>query len=198
MKYYVVILDNSTDDDSESNNSDISDSISLDKNYKRLKKRKIVRFKDFKIEDDSNEYYRSQILLYLPWRSEKEEIENVDLKQKYLLNEKEITDVRISFISIDLTSHKVTEIISELENEEIEYNYKPRKLIDNDFNNDVLFDKTENTAQGEVGSFFKIKKIDETEYFKIMRELNYKQRQYCNHVRHSFKYNRSPVYEYVS
>ena len=45
-----------------------------------------------------------------------------------------------------------------------------------DLNNDVLHKK------GEVKSFFKIKKCEEIEYFKIMRELNYKQRQYCNHI----------------
>ena len=185
----ISITSNYSNDDKEQSNGKI---------YKKLTKRKIIRFKNYNIEEDPSSYYRSQILLFLPWRNESTEIENVDLKLKYLQNEERITEVRDSFVKLDLTTHKVNEILNELDLEDIDDKFKSKHFDDDDFRNDVVFDKSENVAQGEIGCFFKIKKIDETLYFKMMRDLNFKQRQYCNHVCHNFKYIKKPIYEYVA
>lgn len=50
--------------------------------YSKLK-RKILRYRRYKLIQDEYNFYREQILLFLPWRNEKKEVENVDCKYLY-------------------------------------------------------------------------------------------------------------------
>ena len=145
-------------------------------------KRKIIRFMNYKIDEDPDNFFRSNLLLFCPWRNEYDEIENVDCRANYLLHELEITEIRNSFIKIDLNSNKIDDLVSDIENEDLNYDNQPKDLNNDAFSTDILFDVNEVPAQGEVAKFFIMNKIDEGEYFKLMRELNYKQRKYCVHI----------------
>ena len=184
-----------SDDDYHDSFHDIQDSHN-NHEYRKVK-RKIIRYRDYKIEDDPLNFYRSNLLLFFKWRNEFQEIENIDCKKKYLENEEQITLIRNSFIKIIISSAQLDEEIANIEKDSLNHN-KTNETDFDGFHDEVLFDATEVPAQGEVGNFFEVKKMDEFEYFNLMRELNYKQKQYCNYICRNFKYNKVPIFNYVA
>ena len=92
-------------------------------------KRKILRYRNYDAEDEPSNFYRSNLMLFLPWRDEHNDILNIDMKAKYLDNEAAIGLVKDSFIKTNLNFKKVDEIISDIE-KEIENFGKNNKNVD--------------------------------------------------------------------
>jgi len=61
---------------------------------------KVLRYRRYKLVQDSYNYYREQLLLFLPWRNERSEVEEVDGKQRYQSNIEEITKNRSKFNAV--------------------------------------------------------------------------------------------------
>lgn len=52
--------------------------------YYRRKKPRIIRFVRYKLQTDPENYYREKCLLFLPWKNEREEIENENVNSEEL------------------------------------------------------------------------------------------------------------------
>ena len=55
---------------------------------KKRKNGKIIRYRRYKVEDDPDNYYREQLLLFKPWRNEEKEIEDPKPNNHFQLFEK--------------------------------------------------------------------------------------------------------------
>ena len=55
----------------EKNNEDFESEEYID-----CYKRKILRYRRYRLDQDEYNFYREQVLLFLPWRNEKEEVQN--------------------------------------------------------------------------------------------------------------------------
>lgn len=52
--------------------------------------------RNYKVKSDPQNYFREQILLFLPWRNEKEEVEDINHALKYTLEFEVIKPTRAS------------------------------------------------------------------------------------------------------
>ena len=48
------------------------------------KKKSIIRYRRYKLQQDPNNYFREHILLFLPWRNEMDEVENIDVEKNII------------------------------------------------------------------------------------------------------------------
>lgn len=52
----------------------------------RTRKRKIIRFRRYKLQDDRYNYFREQVLLFLSWKKEIDDVETQDCETSYVEN----------------------------------------------------------------------------------------------------------------
>ena len=76
------------------NQDDITTNFEKKKKLPKRKKKSIINYRRYKLQQDPNNYFREHILLFLPWRNEMDEIENIDVKKKYYLHLDRIEDNR--------------------------------------------------------------------------------------------------------
>lgn len=79
--------------------SDFNDDADPRDEYKEREKPKILRFRRYKLSEDENNYYREQVLLFLPWRNGTSDV--VNCSAKYALNEQEIRENKKKFSIMD-------------------------------------------------------------------------------------------------
>nr|XP_029718435.1 uncharacterized protein LOC115261217 [Aedes albopictus] len=75
--------DKNLDSDNEGNETDTEKD---DSENKRRRKARIVRHVRYTYEKDPDNFYREQLLLFLPWRNEEEEIESINWSVKFYEN----------------------------------------------------------------------------------------------------------------
>jgi len=105
--------------------------------YSRRRKPRIIRYCGYSIAKDPENYYREQLMLYIPWRDEKLELMDIDVKSRYEANRSVIEEKRAEYI-----------YSSELE--AIEYAPDPSISTNNDENTPQLYDE-ENLEEDVFG-----------------------------------------------
>ena len=137
-------------EDANSDQEDISllDNPSLfalkDSDYMRLRRKpKVIRFRRYNIIQDEVNFFREQIMLYLPWRKEYIDADNIDFRCVYETNIDPIKLNRSCYGSIEET----------MNNEGIEVVEDTDHLMNNPGDHVWSVDATTNSS---VGGFFKV------------------------------------------
>ena len=185
-----------------------------DSGYMRLRRKpKVIRFRRYNIIQDEVNFYREQLMLYLPWRNEYIESDNIDFRCVYETNIDLIKQNRSCYESSDQAS--IDEAINVLEDvdpdqlnfdgvaiEETMQNEGIEVVEDSDFLMDNPGDHIWNvdaTTNSSVGGFFNVpNRMSEDDYLMMCRRLNLIQRRIFLHTLHCFKTNKQlPMYLYI-
>jgi PIF1-like helicase/Helitron helicase-like domain at N-terminus/OTU-like cysteine protease/Helicase len=181
------------------------DALPEDKNDFEMRSRqksKILRFCNFnKIQDEDN-YYREQILLYLPWRNEQLEISDRNCEEIYNLHESTIITNRQKYTKI--TYEELNEAMDNVKNNN-------QNIIDEEADDEIA-DRLPNDQEidifGQVGDekpnakgkirFTAPKLISDQDIKELMTKLNEQQREFVMHVYHCFKNSLTPFQIFLS
>ncbi|CAF1543168.1 unnamed protein product [Adineta ricciae] len=94
--------ENSDDENiTEDENDDKSTALKMKNGKGWIKKRtkqKIIRYRYFKLHQDAENYYREQLMLFLPWTNEEEELIHVNHEEKFELYKDIIQQKRSEYI----------------------------------------------------------------------------------------------------
>ncbi|XP_021964938.1 uncharacterized protein LOC110860191 [Folsomia candida] len=167
---------------------------------RRRKKSRIIRFRNFGLVQDPENYYRENVMLYLPWRDEESNILTQDCRRLYDENQVDIERVKSEFDKrLD---------ISNMENEIKQLNIEedlPKLHIDDEFrilnNQDLEADFGLELGNVTVEKAQKIKMpkmLADDDYEKLITSLNEKQEKFHNHVIQNVRRGNPPFYEFVS
>jgi len=170
---------------------------------KRLKS-KVLRFRHYGLEEDPDNYYREQLMLFTSWRDEETELLSVNWARTY--NEKQEiirTNARKFFHNLDIDDNILEKIIHDTENDVL--NEEDNNVLDNNLRLMESDDFFEPDIEESVVSksprfdqFLPPRLICQEEYLKIMRSLNEKQERFVLNVLHLYKTSPSPFYFFLS
>ena len=181
---------------SDCTNEQLAIEISLDVIYIKTKQSKIIRFHDYKIEDDEYQFYRSNVFLFHPWHDEEVEVEIESVKDVYLKNEIEITNKRNEFEKIYFDEKEIDKMAANLElsdEEELD--------LDENYFSDLLLELAPENGVirgDEPARFAKVTIKTNTDYEELMIMLNTLQRRYLLNVLNKFKKNQLPIFDFIS
>ena len=139
------------DNENSSGDDDNVNDVEVDKNdnselYTMRSRPRVIRFVNYKLENDPNNYYREMVMLYLPWRDEQKELLNfAKVRETFEQNKDEIfkTYSKYNVITeecLDSLKEKVLSALSYEKQEEIQ-----------EFLNDDLSDNEEIDIYEELG-----------------------------------------------
>ena len=98
----VQITDNSDDEEVIESEIDEKSVASKMKNgngwIKKRMKKKVLRFRNFKLHQDPENYYREQLMLFVPWSNEEEELIYINHEQTFELHKKLIRQKRSEYV----------------------------------------------------------------------------------------------------
>ncbi len=163
----VQIAENSDDEDVMDNEID-EKSIALKmKNgrgwIKKRTKKKIIRFRNFKLHQDPENYYREQLMLFLPWSNEEEDLIYINHEETFELNKDLIRQKRSEYVHHEAGEfEKALEEQTEKDNDEniddanIEYDQDKNEFLIYETGNsqgDIFAEMGVNTRTGKVEHF---------------------------------------------
>lgn len=190
-----VVSDDDADNDEEIH--DISD-----RTISRRKKARIVRYVRYKLDKDPDNYYREQILLFLPWRNEDKEIETVDWHGCYNTNLDVINANReklftLSDDALDTAIQAAVENRNERENEEIaEF---ANDVIPNDQEVDILVQGGMDRPKNNTPFVYAAPpKTELPNVFESLKKLNIRQKEIVMHIYKCFTSNQLPLRMFIS
>ncbi|XP_017299882.1 uncharacterized protein LOC103510000 [Diaphorina citri] len=172
-------------------NDDEAEEEGETENVRGLKKRTkaaVLRYRRYKLAQDPKNYYREQVLLLLPFRDEREDIENKDCEKLYNEN-LEIIERNGQTFGI-----RNDELLEEaLENVECGRDIEEEDPVENA--NDYRVDILEqggiggNNDQQEKVRYTIPKRISSVELQALLDGLNRRQREFVDHVLNCFRTN---------
>lgn len=164
-------------------------------------KKRIIRYRNFKILADPQEYYREQILLFFPWRNELEEIETVDCKEKFMQHQEIIKENAKPYCSMpdqvleeavntvqNEVKHVEEEEVEEFVNDELPKHYKVN-----------VMDQGGLTKQNvEFNRYSTPQKVSLAQVNAMLQNLNAKQSTFVQHIYRLCTSNTLPFYIFLS
>ncbi|CAB0002561.1 unnamed protein product, partial [Nesidiocoris tenuis] len=178
-------------------NDDQSGDDSQNVSFKSCKS-KILRFRNYKLEQDPVNFYREQVLLFVPWRNEISEVLDRNCEQVYDENISLITENREKYFS-NISSELIEEAIDQIiENEQIESEDEDNTNL---YPVDIFVQGGIEDPKKNDDNRFKYKPPalpSREEIFQNMLSLNEKQRDIVMHVLHSLKTSSDPLRVFLS
>ncbi|KAG5666323.1 hypothetical protein PVAND_014358 [Polypedilum vanderplanki] len=182
---------------------------------KERKTPKVIRYCRFSIETDEENFMREMCLLFLPWRNEKQDIEDNDCANLYLQNRQIISENYSKFNAIDLDINDIVRDIEEerrlqeqaqdandpenLNPEENADFFNVYEFDDNVVRPDLMNEIGEVSLQERTSKYIVPNIYSDEEYLKLCDSLNSEQRDYLMHVISCFKDgNELPIYHFIS
>lgn len=166
---------------------------------KRRKIERILRFCNFKKEKDAHRYYKEQLLLFLPWRDEIVEIEEIDFLWKYYNHVEEISRNRLRFAKIDTTDLE-NKINCNNDDEVDSEDEMLSKELHKDIGIELQDQKSDKYSQKSLTTVKYL--MPEVKHQKelniVMEKLNEKQREFVLHVLNRVKTNDYPFHYFLS
>lgn len=169
---------------------------------KQRTRRKIIRFR-LNLRTNPEEYWREQLMLFVPWRDEVVDLEDVYAVQKADENMDLIKANSSFYYDCRGTDDRTLGAnINEIETNQ--YNFDEYEEVMNEMElleNDQYLTTSLTGARPRsttAEKFLPPKLINESEYFKLMRCLNFKQRQIVMHILHCLKAGKKPFYILVN
>lgn len=168
------------------NNLDINDDENPEDRALKLRKtRKILRYRRYKLCQDPENYYREQLLLFLPWR---EEFLNIDYCALYIQHETMIKQNKIAFSIMDdeVMDNALNNVYND-ENMDYDLNSSLVNPLPRDQNVDILRQGgIENPKKDNTKSRYTTpKKLTLENIRTLVQTLNEKQRLFVAYVLHS-------------
>ncbi len=175
---------------------------------KERKLNRIIRFVNYNIEQDEDNFFREQVMLFLPWRNEQLDILSIDYKKKYFLQKQIISAISCQYFHDNID---INEIFNKLQEEvnisdnlsdnldvlEIETEENPYNVLNLSTDNVDLFDNVpkvkvsgDKIVQQDVSLIPTPHLMADENYYDLMRMLNEKQRKYLLHILHEIKCGR--------
>ena len=164
---------------------------------KKRTKKKIIRFRNFKLHQDPENYYREQLMLFLPWSNEEDDLIYINHEETFELHKDLIQQKRCEYVHREanefekaLEEHKERENDDDIGDANIEYDQdKNEFLIYETGNNqgDIFVEMEIDTRTEKVEHFNVPKMIPDVDYQRLMRSLNNNQRKYTLNVMNLIK-----------
>ncbi|GBM80454.1 ATP-dependent DNA helicase PIF1 [Araneus ventricosus] len=179
------------------------DSFNLEKlEYRRKKKSSVIRYRRYKLQQDRINYFREQVLLFLPWRSEYQEVEIVNCEEMYNECLDRIEENRRLFSAIadevleEALENAQQEVI-EIEEEEAQ-DFIMEKVSQHQ-NVDILQQGGQEIAVNKtVNRYSCPKRISQENICSSISRLNEGQKDFVLHILNSFKLKSTPFYIFLS
>ena len=220
---FVSSSGDESDDSFDDNNSQSSDLLFEAKNGTKYKKRKvprIIRYVRYNRKRDPENYFREQLMLFVPWRNE----------QKDLIGSFGTYEARYNSVQTSLVSKKneyehhaeELEIARQMmENEERDYDqiapnaeqenreteeegsaesekfvcFNPSRVVEQrHYDIGIELQSTCSMPPVETSGIL----LPDDEYLQLLRSLNLRQREFFNHIVHWIKCKDEPVYAFLT
>ena len=167
---------------------------------KARQKMKILRFRKYNLAQDPDNYFRVQILLFLPWRDEVKDVEKQNYENKYFKNIETIETNRKKYCIVKETELEEAMKLARNNRKEIteaeEADFDADKLSQQQ-HVDIFYQ--ESIHENEEKSRTTLPpEISEDEVLIIMRSLNAGQKRIVMHVLNSFKIGKLPLRIFIS
>ncbi|XP_055845331.1 uncharacterized protein LOC129911529 [Episyrphus balteatus] len=155
-------------------------------NYHLRHNSKIIRYRRYKLAQDPLHYYREQILLFMPWRNEAVEIENIDSKEAYLRNRTLVEANRLKYAIVE--DDILDEALEEIRQGNERHESTPSDFLPEPEQIDILEQGgVENKKENLVNRFVSPPKISQEGMILLLNKLNKDQRDFVMHVYNCFK-----------
>ena len=212
-----------SDDSFDDNNSQSSDLLFEAKNGTKYKKRKVprvIRYVRYNRKRDPENYFREQLMLFVPWRNEQK-----DLIGSFGTYEARYNSVQTSLVSKrNEYEHHAEELEiarQMMENEERDYDqiapnaeqenreteeegpaesekfvcFNPSRVVEQrHYDIGIELQSTCSVPPVETSGIL----LPDDEYFQLLRSLNLRQREFFNHIVHWIKCKDEPVYAFLT
>ena len=200
-----------------------SDLIYRAKNGTRYKSRKvprIIRFVRYNRKKDPENYFREQLMLYMPWRNEEKDLlgsfdtyrdhynlmkESLQSKSNEYEHHTEELEVARQMIEEEENAYDQIAPNAEQENREAEEEGANESETFVYFNPDRVVEHRQYDIGIELQSTCSVPPVETTgimlpeeEYLTLLRSLNLRQREFFNHVVHWIKCKDEPIYAFLS
>lgn len=170
---------------SETIGSDTND-VNPVKEYVRRTYARVIRYVRYKLQTDPENYYREQCLLFIPWRNERKEIENVNTEELYHTTHlDDIAKTRTEYnVMSDEAINEILEQVNDAENEEED---EEKKDVDDEQKPEadlfVQVGVVGGKDKGTTGNhFFSPQKFGKDKIFEMLQILNERQRMIVMHI----------------
>ena len=192
----VQMTKNSDDEDvidDETDEKSVSLKMKNGKGWiKKRTKKKTIRFRNFKLHQDPENYCREQLMLFLSWSNEEEDLIFINHQETFELHKDLIRQKRSEYVHREANEfEKAFEQQTERGNEDdidatnIEYDQDKNEFLIYETGNsqgDIFIEMGINTRTDKVEHFNVPKMIPDTDYELLMRSLNINQRKYTLNV----------------
>ena len=212
-----------SDDSFDDNNSQSSDLLFEAKNGTKYKKRKvprIIRYVRYNRKRDPENYFREQLMLFVPWRNEQK-----DLIGSFGTYEAQYNSVQTSLVSKRNEYEHYAEELEiarqMMENEERDYDqiapnaeqenreteeegsaesekfvcFNPSRVVEQrHYDIGIELQSTCSMPPVETSGIL----LPDDEYLQLLRSLNLRQREFFNHIVHWIKCKDEPVYAFLT
>jgi hypothetical protein len=169
--------------------------------------RKIIRFRHYGKKEDPTNYYREQLMLFLPWRDEDDELLSIDPIEVAKENMDVINEnSRPFYFNRDVDEDILQKLVDEADSAEDGHEMfesdvgDDNEIINDDdnFQDDDDVDEIGTSYTARVEKFLPPTMVNEEEYMKLMRSLNEKQRRFVLNTLHKLKTSSDPFHFFLS
>jgi len=178
----------------------------LKKNSGFVRKRttpKIIRYRHYGKKEDFKNYCREQLMLFVPWRDEKDELLEIDhVKTANDLRDTIRKNSKPYIFNQDIDDNVLADLYEQAE--QFHEEEDSSTLVDEELENlDLGFEephceRAEETTKSKVQQFLPPRMVDDERYVKLLRSLNEKQRRFVLDTLHLLKTSPSPFYRFLS
>ena len=175
---------------------------------KKRTKKKVIRFRNFKLHQDPENYYREQLMLFFPWNNEEEDLIHINHEEKFELYKDLIQQKRSEYVHREanefekaLEEHTEREDENDIGDANIEYDQDKNEFLIYEMGNnegDIFVEMGVNTRTEKVEHFNVPKMIPNNEYQKMMRSLNNNQRKYTLNVMNLIKNSEKQFFHFIN
>ena len=212
--YNVQVTENSDDEDvidDENDEKSIPLKMKNGKGWiKKRTKKKIIRFRNFKLHQDAENYYREQLMLFLPWSNEEEDLIHINHEETFELNKDSIRQKRSEYVhreanefeeALEEHREKDNDDDDDIDDANVEYDQDKNEFLIYETGNsrgDIFLEMGINTRTEKVEHFNVPKLIPDDDYQRLMRSLNNKQRKYTLNVMNLIKDGDQQFFHFIN
>ncbi|CAF4391999.1 unnamed protein product [Rotaria socialis] len=211
IAYNDGIAENSDDEEVIDNEFDEFNPLKMKNSkgwIKRRTKQKIIRFRNFQLHQDPENYYREQLMLFHPWNNEQKDLIDINHEEVFESYKDSIRKKRSEYVHHEankfekaVEENKETEDDSDIDDTNNEYDQdKNEFFIYKTGNNegDIFLERGINTHTKKVEHFNVPKIIPNIEYQEIMRNLNDSQIKYTLNVMNLIKNGDEQFFHFIN
>ena len=215
--------ENSEDEEMAENGNTASDLIHIAKNgtkYKYRKVPKVIRYVRYNQTKDPENYYREQLMLFMPWRNEQKDLlgffgtyrahyntmkESLEIKRNQYEHHTEELELARQMMEAEEAEYDGLAPNAEQENREAEEEgvkesenfvyFNPDRVVEHrHYDIGIELQSTCSVPRVEATSFM----LPDEEYLRLLRSLNIRQREFFNHIIHWIKCRDEPIHAFLS